>query len=341
MKFTYENSWLYKYPAEIFNVKYDFTNEFPSGDTIASCWASIYDNNNVSKNASMMSNVSASSPRTGKFRLNRGVTGETYSIKIRAKTSTGDRYIKYITCEVFGNVTLNTNLGDMSANSYITLKEANDYIRNKYGHDNKWDTLDVEGKKRLLIESAKEIDSFSFIGQKYYDSQALQFPRDDHEVKTGNCGTPFTTSSFRNSTLKSSTYNEYPTNFFAKGTIHITTGTPLYEIRNISKSNVTTGSITLESSFSASPTINSQFKLFFPLSKDIKDAQSEQTLFIAENQQIETLSTYKDLGARSVAIGDVAVSFGDGSSSEKTSICSLAKKLLSRYIRKNIRIGRC
>ena len=137
----------------------------------------------------------------------------------------------------------------------------------------------------------------------------------------------------------STTYYKYPANYWKYGTVHITSGTPTNAVENIATSNVTTGSIILETDFTATPTSNTQFKIFAPIKRKIKDAQCEQALFIVENKQISTVQDYKNLGAEEVRIGDVSVRFREGSTS-KLSISSTAKKLMSRWIRRHKRIQR-
>jgi hypothetical protein len=337
MKMSHDLDYIYKFPADKYIVEFDFTNDIDI-DSLASMTASCYNSNEVDKTASMLSSVGVTTP-DGYFTIARGTPGETYNIKLVGTTNTYKKFTHYIKCEVFGSVTLNTKLGDINSNSYVTVKEANDYIRNKYGHDSRWDTLSIEGQKRVLIEAAKEIDTFSFVGEKYYDAQSMQFPRDEHDVVTGNCATPITINSFRNSSLKSTTYNKYPTDYWKYGTCHIKTGTPVREVRNIDKSHVTTGSITITENFTNKPSINTSFIIFSPMHAEVKNAQIEQALYLLENMHADTLQYYKDIGARRVSIGDVNVEFGEGDPS-RISLAPVSKKLLSRFIRKQLRISR-
>lgn len=337
MKMSHEVDWVYKHKEDKFIVEFDFTNDIDT-DSLASVTASCFNSNEADRTASMISSVGVTSP-DGYFTLAKGIPGETYNIKLVGTTNTYKKFTHYVVCEVFGTTTLNTKIGDMNANSYVTVREANDYIRNKYGHDSKWDTLSMEGKKRMLVEAAREVDTFSFVGEKYYDAQKLQFPRNDHAVITGNCATPITINSFKNTSLKSSTYNKYPTDYWKYGTCHIKTGTPIRDIRNIDKSNVVTGSITLVDNFTATPTTNTSFVIFTPMHSEVKNSQCEQVMHLLENMHADTLQYYKDVGARTVKIGDVEVSFGEGDPS-RVSIAPVAKKLLSRFIRKQLRIAR-
>lgn len=337
MKFDPNVSWFYKYPNSQFGIEFDFTNDLSTGDSLSTCTASIYTDDPVpeDKTGSMISNKAISSPNVT-FDISGGVVN-TYNIKLVGVTAGNKKFTHYITCDVFGDITLNSKLGDSNANSYVTLQEANKYIRNKYGHTSLWDTLDKEAKKRVLIEAGKDMEIFNYSGEKYYDTQALEFPRDDHDVVTGNCATPITINSFRNISLKSDTYMTYPSNYWVTGAIHITEATPLNDIRLIELSNVTTGSLTITEDFSGTPTTNTEFIVFTPIDQNIKNAQCEQVLYILDNSS-DTLQNYKAV-AKTVKIGDVRVDFKDFGVS-KISISAQAKKLLSRWVRKNLRYAR-
>ena len=340
MKFDHENSWFYKQESDTFKIEYSFDSVLDTGDSLSTFTASIFNSSDEDKTASMIRDNLAYTSE-GEFVIFGGTGGETYNIKVIGTTAAARVYVYYITCEVFGAITLNTKIGTIDSSSYVLVSEANDYIRRKYGHSSKWDTLDIHGKRRILVEAAREIDAFNFIGEKYYDSQALQFPRDDHEVVTGNCATPITTSSFKNTSLKSDTYGKYPTDYWKYGTCHIVVGTPLSEVLNITLSNATTGAVTFSGTFSELPTENTQFKIFSPIPKEVKYAQIEQALFIVENANIETLQNYREIGASEVTIGEVSVKFGSGgNSTSRIPLAPLSRKLLSKFIRRQLRIGR-
>jgi hypothetical protein len=341
MKFDHENKYLWKYRNESFGVKYSFANDLGVNETISSVTATIFNSAGSDTTASMLANTAASTPNMAKFDISDGTSNETYEIKIVGVTSGSNIITHYITCEVFDTASLNTKIGDPGANSYITLKEVNDYIRNVRGHSDKWDTLSIEGKKRLLIEACSDISKFNFVGQKYYDFQSLEFPRDDHDVLSGAVGTPITNTTFKNTGFVSDTYgaNRNNTNYWKYGTIHITAATPLRESVNISANNVTTDIITVASAFSTNPTTNTQFIAFEPIYKNVKNAQCEQALYILEKSGGDTLENYKSSGVSRVTIGDVDVTFKDGIS-QKIPISSVSRKLLSGYIKNNKLIGR-
>lgn len=339
MKFDHSVTWMSKYPADKVPVVYDFTND-TSGSVLASCTASIYDSSGNNKTASMISSTTPSSTNVT-FLLFSGTGGETYDIKMVGRVTANKVYTNYMACEVFNSLQLNTKLGDSKQNSYVTLKEANDYIRNKYGHSNTWDTLSEEGKKRVLIEAANDLEMYNYIGAKYYENQGLQFPRSTHDVIKGSCATPSTTTTFRNTSLYSSTYNKYPQNYWANAVVHFNVGSNIRETRVVSQSNAVNGSITLASPVTYAPKTTDTFIIFAPLDKEIKDAQCEVALNLVGNSGMADLKNYKDSGIKDVTIGDTRYTFTDGTGyTGPAAIPTKARALLARWIRRDFRIGR-
>lgn len=338
MKMDSSVKYFWKYPDEEFTIEFSFENNIASGDSLSTANVTITDDEGTDHTSTMIDSVSVSSPYVY-FDISGGTSDVTYNIKIKATTTQGKTLLSYVKCEVFGGVTLTTYIGGSTSNSYVTLTEANKYIRSKYKHSSLWDTLSEEGKKRVLIEAARIIDTFNYNGDKYYDSQALQFPRDDHETVTGNPATPITATSFYHTSLYSTTYGVYPDNYWKYGTCHITEGTPLYDIRQIVSSDSTNGKIVVSPSFSATPTTNTGFIIFAPINKRIKDAQCEQAEFIVRNANLDDLISYKEIGARVIRIGDTRVDFDTGSTT-KLPISPIAKKLVSQFIRKRQRYAR-
>jgi len=232
----------------------------------------------------------------------------------------------------------NIKLGDVNQNSYVTATLANTYFGNRRD-TTEWDNLSTVNKDVVLKQSAKDLDIFNYIDEKYYDNQGLQFPRDSHKVVTGNCGTPITPNSFRHTNLYSTTYMKYPTDYWLYGSVHITLGTALYDTRLVASSCVTTGSLTVTENFSATPTSNSKFIVFAPIDKNIQDAQCEQALFILKNSNAANLLSYRELGIETSRIGDVEVTFKKGVTN-MIPISSETKKLLSSWIKRRYRVGR-
>ncbi len=235
-------------------------------------------------------------------------------------------------------------LGHTNQNSYVTATQANDYFLTRRDVS-EWDALNATEIDVVLEQAGRDIDTYNFIGEKWYDSQGMSFPRrtetgtESHETVTGNCGTPITVNSFRHTSLWSNTYGRYPTSYWKFGTCHITTGTAIRSISNIASSNVTTGSITLNEDMSTTPTNGNTFIVFAPIDNMIARAQLEQALYIVKNDDIDTFSNLTQLGVKRVEIGRARVDFQDGATGRVT-IAPESRKLLSKWIRTQIRIGR-
>lgn len=67
--------------------------------------------------------------------------------------------------------------GDVDANSYVTLDEANTYLEAHLNAET-WSALDDERKKASLIHAARLIETFRFGGLKSTSTQALEWPRE-------------------------------------------------------------------------------------------------------------------------------------------------------------------
>jgi hypothetical protein len=76
-------------------------------------------------------------------------------------------------------ITIVTTAGDASANSYVSVAEADAYFEARIDSQ-PWeaaDEVDAEQKKRLLVSAARRINQINLIGRKASTTQALAFPR--------------------------------------------------------------------------------------------------------------------------------------------------------------------
>jgi len=333
MRFNHSGGYFYKDVSESFDIEFDFTDDLGSGaDTITTAVVTCTDSDGNDTSTAMISGKIVSTPDVF-FTVSAGTAGTMYSVKIVGTSTSAKIYTGYLSCEIYGALTVNAKLGDSNANSYATVTQANEIIMNKYGHLNLWDDLTIEGKGRVLIQAARDIDDNNLKGSKYYTAQSMEFPRDDHDVISGDCATPFTVTSFKNLNLYSTTYNQYPQSYWKYGSCHITLGTPLRDIGLIEESSATNGQITLFDDLSATPTANTDFLIFTPVDKPILEAQCEQALYILQTNKMTTITDYRSAGAEKVKIGDVEVKFTDSGSSSSTQTTSPSvKRLLSRYI---------
>ena len=77
--------------------------------------------------------------------------------------------------------TITATLSSATANSYVTLTEANTYFET-VPDSTTWDDKTVDQKNRSLISATRWIDSFVYYGDRCDDGQALKFPRNNYQV---------------------------------------------------------------------------------------------------------------------------------------------------------------
>ena len=77
-------------------------------------------------------------------------------------------------------VTIDATVGGASANSYITLDDANDLVDAMVSSTDvaKWATGNTDSRNRALATAAQRLDRERFLGARATDTQALQWPRD-------------------------------------------------------------------------------------------------------------------------------------------------------------------
>jgi len=95
-------------------------------------------------------------------------------------------------------ITIDATVGGSSANSYLTLSDANLIIEGLIADDDvsAWDGSSNDNKNRALFTAAIRIDRERFLGARVTDTQALQWPRTgvrkpDTYINTYSVGFPF------------------------------------------------------------------------------------------------------------------------------------------------------
>jgi hypothetical protein len=76
---------------------------------------------------------------------------------------------------------ITATLSSATANSYVTLTEANSYFET-VPDSTTWDNKSNDQKTRALIAATRWIDSFVFFGDRCDQNQALKFPRNNYQV---------------------------------------------------------------------------------------------------------------------------------------------------------------
>ena len=76
-------------------------------------------------------------------------------------------------------ITITATVGSATANSYVTLAEANSFVEGLTQSDDvvAWGTSTDDEKNRALFSSTRRIDREKFLGAKVSDTQARQWPR--------------------------------------------------------------------------------------------------------------------------------------------------------------------
>ena len=335
---------LTKHEDSTVTVAFNFVNDLATGETVSSSTITMVDESAVDVTATMINSTSEATPIVY-VTLTGGTANKSYEIKIIALTSAAHSITRFIVLDVIGNVEFNPKLGDSKANSYVSMQEANEYIKSNFYHPDQWDNLTFEGRKRALIQAVKDIDTFNFRDKPFYDTQALAFPRSDHETFTGNASAnTATTGTMRGLNLYSSTYNVIPDDYFRYGAVHIKAGNNSRQIRYVSSSTASQtggyGEVVLSSPFDSNVVASDQYILFTTIQQDIKDAQCEQAMFIIADEYYK----YPDqmhAGIGYIRTGDLGVSFKDTQRGVTDSkVCVKARRLLGRYMRKTMKIGR-
>ncbi len=226
-----------------------------------------------------------------------------------------------------------------TANSYVTLAEAEAYLINRQDISN-WSSLTDAQKEAILIMATNHIDSFRFFGceiidrpEYYRDKQKLKFPRTKNSRTQS--GTPDTIGD--NYIIDSDRVDNSsePNDFWNDGAIIITDGTGKGQTRKVSDFDFVTGKITVSEIWTTNPDTTSQYYLVQKIPDDVKNATYEQALFIAKTVDSER-EVMQASGVTEYKIGDLMEKFG-GVGSGKVNMSNVAQSYLSGFISK---IGR-
>ena len=73
-------------------------------------------------------------------------------------------------------ITIDAVAGSPTANSYVSLEEANSYLE-AHLQASVWALLDDEKKKASIVGATRLIDTAQFLGRRLHQSQSLAWPR--------------------------------------------------------------------------------------------------------------------------------------------------------------------
>lgn len=75
-------------------------------------------------------------------------------------------------------VTVDATVGGLSANSYVTVEDANTYLEHNRLFTDEWSAADFETRARAIIWATRILDaSYEWVGAKFKYEQALRWPR--------------------------------------------------------------------------------------------------------------------------------------------------------------------
>lgn len=96
--------------------------------------------------------------------------------------------------------TIDATLQGASANSYVTLAEADAYFQT-VPHDEHWTGSD-DAKNRVLITATRYLDNFEYYGTRCTTTQALKWPRKDYKVDGVEIKCTFIPEQVKNATFE-------------------------------------------------------------------------------------------------------------------------------------------
>jgi hypothetical protein len=240
---------------------------------------------------------------------------------------------------------LNPKQGDRYQNSYVSRVEASEFFNRYYTGVSNWSNLNATQQEQCLVQAAYDIELLNYKGSKYYPDQALAFPRNYNEVTTGNASVNTATKyTLRGLNLFSSTHMDIAENHFKYGTVRFDRGQNRGVSRYISSSTASIaggyGEVVTSSPTTHNIVASDHYIVFKPIHEEVKRAQCEQALYIAENR-FYMYGDYNFSGIGYVRTGDLGMSFKNPDGTivgRKLSI--KARKLLGRHARKTIKVGR-
>lgn len=74
--------------------------------------------------------------------------------------------------------TLVATYGGLGANSYVDLSYANSFIATRTFASSFWTALNTIQREACLTMATQDIDAFTYVGNRYYHDQFLEFPRE-------------------------------------------------------------------------------------------------------------------------------------------------------------------
>lgn len=257
--------------------------------------------------------------------------------------------------------TLSCVLGSRSANSYVDIDTATEYLRQRHG-GSAW--FEIEGDRspekteelrdQLLITASRMIDSLTFRYGKFFAyergfswRQSLKFPWADHRYQTHQA----TTGTESTITVVDLAGMEifHPNDFFVGGSVHLRGGASALEARSVSAFDSQTGTLTVSQDFPEAIDGGTEFFLLWPIETAVEQAVIEQAYHLllenpaARPSQLNARVELIASGVSSYSVDGLAESFAAGGqpgSNGGSMLCHAARLLLRPYIQQSLSVGR-
>lgn len=220
------------------------------------------------------------------------------------------------------------------ADSYISLLEADEIMKNRSEECTAWAGYDSDVKQALLVRATRQIDSFRFHHCKIFENpayyrgpQSLKFPRTQFNRVYSGKVTSVEANNFICSGLasRSDMYDD----MWKDGAVVITGGLGKGKTYGITAFDSSTGKITVDANFDPAIDTTSTFYLINKIPDAVRFATLEQAIFLANGGG--NRAKMQSEGVKSYSIGDLSETFVDGAGG-RIAISAEAKSMLSGYI---------
>lgn len=74
-------------------------------------------------------------------------------------------------------MTLISSYGGPDSNSYVSVTEANSFIKTAIIDNTSWTSATNATKQAALMEASRDVDSRKYVGTRFFSEQHLEFPR--------------------------------------------------------------------------------------------------------------------------------------------------------------------
>lgn len=226
--------------------------------------------------------------------------------------------------------TLIATPGDPQANSYISTTEADQYFVDRY-LSTSWTGASADLKKQALMEATRLIDAYSFHSAPLFEWQqerkGLQWPRYVNERISLSVSAATSTTIQNDSLMKQ---RQYPAKYWKYGGIWFTdTNDSLYgQFFLVSDFNFSTGTITIDGTFSTVPTIGDAFEIIQEIPPEIKWATCETAIAIIDS----LLVSQNNSNIKNQSLEGESVTYFD-KSTQTIELPNKAYQLIKPYIR--------